>query len=85
MSDTARKKTAQRVAMALGLGTNLLAGFVMFTWLGWWVDHRRGGGSAFTLAGIFLSFVWGGYEVWKVVRTLDEEAAQSGRRPGKDA
>lgn len=68
--------------MALGLGSQLTAGFVVFTWFGWWLDRRRGGGSACTLAGIFLAFLYGGYEVWKLVRALNREAAEADRENG---
>lgn len=68
--------------MALGLGSQLTAGFVVFTWLGWWVDHRLGGGSTCTLIGILLAFVYGGYEVWKLVRALNREAAEANRFSG---
>lgn len=70
------------VSMALGLGSQLTAGFVVFTWLGWWVDHRRGEGSAYTLVGILLAFVYGGYEVWKLIRALNREAAEATRFNG---
>ena len=58
------------------------AGFAVFTWLGWWMDQRRGGGSAWTLGGIFMAFVYGGYEVWKVVRALNREDAAGKPGPG---
>lgn len=70
------------MAMALGLGSQLLAGMVIFTWLGWWVDGKRGGGSAWTLTGIFLGLLYGGYEVWKLVRVLNREAAESAKPKG---
>ena len=63
---SARALTAQ----AMGLGVQLVAGMIAFTWLGWWVDQRRGGGSACTLAGIFLGLLYMGYEVWKLVRQV---------------
>lgn len=69
--------------MAMGLGTQLTAGFVVFAWLGWWMDHRHGReGTAWTLAGIFVAFLYGGYEVWKLVRALNrEDAPRRGGRP----
>ena len=79
-SPTPTGKAQGAAAMALGLGTQLLAGFVVFTWLGWWLDRRRGGGTACTLAGIFMAFAYGGYEVWKLVRALNREAASETKR-----
>ena len=56
---------------AMGFGLNFAAGVAVFTALGWWIDSRRGGGQAFTLAGVFLGFAYGGYELWKLVKMLN--------------
>ncbi len=58
---------------ALSLGTQMLAGMVGCSMLGYWIDHKRGGGNAFTLVGLFLGLFYCGYEVWKLVRQLNEE------------
>jgi len=50
------------------LGLNMAAGIVVFTGLGYLIDEKRGGGQAFTLAGIFLGLFYCAYEVWKVIR-----------------
>lgn len=60
-----------RAGEAISLGTNLAAGMAVFTFLGYYVDHKRGGGVACTLAGMGLGLLYGAYEVWKVVRLLD--------------
>lgn len=61
------------LAAALGLGTQMAVGMAFFAGIGYYADRRRGGGTAFTLAGVFLGLLYGGYEVWKVVRMLNEE------------
>jgi hypothetical protein len=69
--------------MAMGLGTQLAAGFAVFAWLGWRMDHRHGGeGSTWTLVGLFMAFAYGGYEVWKLVRALNRENAGGKAPPG---
>lgn len=65
------------LASALNLGLQLAAGMFFFAGIGYAVDHRRGGGVAFTLAGVFLGLLYGAYEVWKVVRLLQKEDASA--------
>jgi len=67
-------KTAQRrkLATALSLGYNLAAGVAIFTLFGYFIDRRRGGGQFWTLVGIFMGLLYGAYEVWKVVREIEQ-------------
>jgi F0F1-type ATP synthase assembly protein I len=58
---------------AVGLGYQLLAAMLIFVGGGYWLDQRRGGGTAFTLGGVALAFIYGVYEVWKLVRQIDRE------------
>jgi hypothetical protein len=64
---------------ALALGTNMVAGMALFTFLGYKVDQRRGGGRTCTLIGMFLGLFYGGYEVWKLVRQIQAAAGESSR------
>jgi F0F1-type ATP synthase assembly protein I len=59
---------------AAGLGIDLLAGMLLFTMGGYWIDQRRGTGVFWTLCGMFLGLVFGAYEVWKVIRGIDTGA-----------
>ena len=68
------KRLSPALSAALGLGTQLAAGMALFAGLGYWLDHRRGGGVAFTLGGIMAGLGYGAYEVWKLVRLLEKEA-----------
>lgn len=62
------------LASALSLGTQLAAGMIVFAGLGYALDRRYGDGVAFTLGGVALALLYGGYEVWKVVRLLQRES-----------
>lgn len=66
---------------AIGLGYQMLAAMGVFVGGGWYLDHRRGGGHLFTLIGVALAFVYGGYEVWKLVRMMNREEEERQKRP----
>lgn len=69
---------------AIGLGYQMLAAMAIFVGGGYYLDRRRGGGHLFTLIGVGLAFLYGGYEVWKLVRMMnreEEERQQRLRRP----
>lgn len=57
----------------LSLGLTLSVGMVVFTLIGQAIDKKRGGGSGFTLAGMFLGLIYGGYEIWKAVRQINKD------------
>jgi F0F1-type ATP synthase assembly protein I len=74
-------ESRRALSRAVGLGTDLLAGTVIFTMGGYWLDQRRGTGAFWTVCGMILAFVYGGYEVWKVVRSIDVgEERRQGRK-----
>ncbi len=64
---------SSKYSQGLSLGLNMLAGMVVFTWLGYWLDNQRGGGRGWTLTGMFLGLFYCGYEVWKLVRRGEED------------
>jgi uncharacterized membrane protein YkvI len=59
-------------APALHFGLNFAVAMALFSFAGHKLDQRKGHGSAFTLAGIFLGLMYGGYEVWKLTRQPPE-------------
>ena len=59
---------------AIALGTNIAAGMILFSLLGYYIDSKVGGTKQFwTLGGMFLGLLYSGYEVWKVVRVMDRD------------
>ena len=80
---SARQKTMYGSAIALG--TNMVAGMALFTFLGYQFDQRRGQGRTGTLIGMFLGLFYGGYEVWKLVRQLQAMARENEAKPHDDS
>lgn len=73
---SARRKTVYGSAIALG--TNMVAGIALFTFLGYKLDQLKGGeGRGGTLAGMFMGLFYGGYEVWKLVRQLQSMSEET--------
>jgi len=68
---------------AMGLGYQLLAGMIFFVGGGYYLDSRRGGGHVFTLFGVGLAFIYGGYEVWKLVKSIGDEDKKQPSAPPK--
>ena len=62
---------------AANFGLNFAVGMAIFSFVGYKIDQKRGDGSAFTLIGMFLGLIYGGYEVWKLTHPVqpppDEE------------
>ena len=67
------------LSQALSLGINFAVGMALFCFLGLWADHRVGHGIWFTLLGMVLGLSYGAYEVWKVIRILNRQAADAMR------
>ena len=65
-------KRTKTYAIASTLGLNLAGGMAIFSMTGWWLDQKRGGGIIFTMVGVLLGLVYGGYEMWKTIRQLNE-------------
>lgn len=74
--DDANGKESGMQNRAISLGTNLAAGMAVFCLLGYWIDKWRGGNGTgvWMLAGMLMGLVYGGYEVWKVVRMIDADS-----------
>lgn len=70
---------------ALMLGMNFAVGMAMFSFLGYYIDQRRGNGAMFfTVCGILLGLAYGAYEVWIVIRMLNEQARKATTPRPKD-
>lgn len=70
------------LGQAITLGTNLAVGMGTFTLIGYYVDKRRGSGYFWTIAGMLLGFVYGGYELWRTIRDLNETAEREDKESG---
>ncbi len=65
------------------LGVNFAVGMATFSFLGYWIDSKRGEGAiVFTLLGVLLGLGYGAYETWIVIRELNAKAkkAAEGRK-----
>ncbi len=63
---------------ALMLGMNFAVGMAVFSFLGYFIDQKRGDGAIFfTVAGIVAGLAYGAYEVWIVIRMLNEQARRA--------
>ena len=69
---------------AVMMGLNFAVGMAVFTFLGYYIDQRRGGGSIlFTVCGMVLGLAYGAYEAWMVIRILNHQARQATSRGRK--
>jgi F0F1-type ATP synthase assembly protein I len=60
------------VSMGSSLGTELAVTIALFGGAGYWADNKYGTSPCFLLVGIALSFIYGAYAVWKIVRMLSK-------------
>jgi F0F1-type ATP synthase assembly protein I len=58
---------------AIGLGYQFIAATLVFVGGGYYLDSKREESHLFTLIGVGLTFLYGGYEVWKLVRRMNDD------------
>ena len=64
----------QKYGPLLTLGVQLAAGIAGFVLFGYFIDQKLGkDGIAFTALGMALGFVYGAYEIWKLLKKLNDE------------
>ena len=74
MNEQDNEKNSNRPIPAVSLGLNMAAGMIVFTAIGYWVDQKLpGNGSAATLTGMFMGLIYCGYEVWKLIRNMNNQ------------
>ena len=61
----------------LSLGFQLAAGLIGFVLLGHFIDQKLEGGGeqdfpVFTVLGTVLGFLYGAYEIWKLIKSLND-------------
>lgn len=82
---TGHKATDEPPKAASGaytLATEYLAGMLLFTLAGRWLDARYHTGVFWTVCGLLLGFAFGLYFTWKLVSRLN--AAQKPPPPNRD-
>lgn len=77
LKDMLAPEGRSELGQAIMLGTNFAVGMALFSFVGWYIDQKRGGGLLFTFFGMAMGLLYGGYEVWKVVRLLNEQARRA--------
>jgi F0F1-type ATP synthase assembly protein I len=70
----------QRASSALGFGSAFAGGMAVFSLGGHWLDVKFGKEPLFTLIGIALGFVFGGWELWKLVAESNRSVAQDDQK-----
>lgn len=68
-----------RVNPAVGFGTSFAAGMALFAFAGHALDVKTDREPLFTLIGIFMGLVYGGWELWKLI-TAENQRAEEERR-----
>jgi len=70
---------------ALMLGMNFAVGMAVFSFIGYYIDRKRGNDALFfTVCGIVLGLAYGAYEVWIVIRMLNEQVRKATTPTSKD-
>ncbi len=73
-----RPSERSELGRAVMLGLNFGVGMAVFTFLGYYIDYRRGGTSIFfTVCGMLAGLGYGAYEVWMVIRMLNAQAKRA--------
>jgi F0F1-type ATP synthase assembly protein I len=75
---TSRKPSAHgrivgKYGDAIALGTNFTAGMLACVFIGYQLGTWFGHQDAWVLGGVFAGLTYGGFEVWKIVRRLEEQ------------
>ena len=73
MKEQQSNEPSRKYSPLVNLGLSIVAGMIFFSFLGYYIDQKRGGGMAATLTGIFLGLFYCGYEIWKAIRQLNRE------------
>ena len=80
-----RPHERSEMGRAVMLGMNFGVGMAVFSFTGYYLDQRRGGGSMlFTILGLLAGLGYGAYEVWIVIRLLNEQARKAMENQERD-
>jgi len=89
MTDCSQSKEEElsakrRAGAAIGFGTSFAAGMAVFAFLGHALDKKTGRESLFTLIGIGLGFLYGAWELWKLISASSRQADSDSTKPDKN-
>ncbi len=65
------------VGGALGFGSSFAVGMALFSLGGHWLDVKYDKEPVFTLIGVFLGFIYGGWELWKLVAATNQASVEN--------
>lgn len=82
-TDSEKKDRPVIAGDAIGLGTTMAVAMALFGGGGYYLDHRRGDGFVFTLAGILLGLLFCVYEVFVTVRRIQQADKTAESRDGR--
>ena len=69
---------AKRTAgAAIGFGTSFAVGMALFGLGGHWLDVKYDREPLFTLIGLFLGLIYGGWELWKLTNASNAQSSDS--------
>jgi hypothetical protein len=72
--DSGRQNPAndrRRLLPLINVGTTFAVAVALFAGGGYWLDQRRGGGILWTLVGAGLGLAYGAYEIWMMIRKIE--------------
>ena len=78
-------ESTQGMTPAVLLGSSFALAMGGFAWLGHRWDEKTGNEPWGVLTGVFVGFLYGGYEVWKVIRPMNKEPPPSFKEGSDDS
>lgn len=73
----------RRAGAAIGFGTSFAAAMALFGLGGHWLDVRYGREPLFTLLGIFMGLLYGGWELWKLKSASNQQSDSDPKQADK--
>ncbi|MGA0333871.1 MAG: AtpZ/AtpI family protein [Kiritimatiellia bacterium] len=77
-------ESTQGMSPAILLGSSFALAMGIFAWLGHRWDEKTGRAPLGVLCGVSLGFLYGGYEVWKVIRLESGEGKKAAKQTPKE-
>ena len=59
---------------AMTMGFTIMAAIIVFSFIGYQIDEKlKTKNYPWTLLGVFLGFLYSGYEIWKLIKNEEEK------------